>query len=228
MILQAEKVSKRFMRKSGESNFFYAVQDMSLSLDSGQLIALFGRSGSGKSTLLNILSGLLKPTGGCVKLDADDLYSMDDSRLSLYRNEHFGVVPQGQAALQSLSVLENVLLPCTLFHPVQAVEEERAMALLEETGIGKLKDVRPSELSGGEMRRLAIARALIRNPDVIMADEPTADLDDENTEIVLKLLRSMAEQGKIVFIATHDKDTFDYADSVYRMDAGIIKKGRWV
>lgn len=227
MILHAEKVNKRFMRKSGESNFFYAVKDISLSLDSGQLIALFGRSGSGKSTLLNILSGLLKPTDGCVKLDADEVYSMDDGRLSSYRNEHFGVVPQGQAALHSLSVLDNVLLPCTLFHPADAGEEERAMMLLEETGIGKLKDVRPSELSGGEMRRLAIARALIRNPDVILADEPTADLDDENTEIVLKLLRNTAEQGKIVFIATHDKDTFGYADSVYHMDAGIIKKDRW-
>lgn len=228
MILQAEKINKKFMRKSGGSNFFYAVQDMSLSLNSGQLIALFGRSGSGKSTLLNILSGLLKPSDGCVKLDDEELYSMDDNRLSQYRNEHFGVIPQGQAALQSLSVLDNVLLPCTLFHAVNAGEEERAMALLEETGIANLRDVRPSELSGGEMRRMAIAKALIRNPDVILADEPTADLDDENTEIVLKLLRNMADQGKIVFIATHDKDTFGYADSIYRMDAGIIKKEGWV
>ncbi|WP_024295813.1 ABC transporter ATP-binding protein [Lacrimispora indolis] len=228
MILQAEKINKRFMRKNGGSNFFYAVQDMSLSLNSGQLIALFGRSGSGKSTLLNILSGLLKPSNGCVKLDDDELYSMDDSRLSQYRNEHFGVIPQGQAALQSLSVLDNVLLPCTLFRAADTGEEERAMALLEETGIGNLRDVRPSDLSGGEMRRMAIARALIRNPDVILADEPTADLDDENTEIVLKLLRNMADQGKIVFVATHDKDTFGYADSIYRMDAGIIKKERWI
>lgn len=228
MILQAEKINKRFMRKNGGSNFFYAVQDMSLSLNSGQLIALFGRSGSGKSTLLNILSGLLKPSNGCVKLDDNELYSMDDSRLSQYRNEHFGVIPQGQAALQSLSVLDNVLLPCTLFRAADTGEEERAMALLEETGIGNLRDVRPSDLSGGEMRRMAIARALIRNPDVILADEPTADLDDENTEIVLKLLRNMAEQGKIVFIATHDKDIFGYADSIYRMDAGIIQKERWI
>jgi len=174
------------------------------------------------------LSGLLKPSDGCVKLDDDELYSMDDRRLSQFRNEHFGVIPQGQAALQSLSVLDNVLLPCTLFRAADADEEERAMALLEETGIADLREVRPSELSGGEMRRMAIARALIRNPDVILADEPTADLDDENTETVLKLLRNMAEQGKIVFIATHDKDTFSYADSIYRMDAGIIKKEGWV
>lgn len=228
MILQAEKVNKRFMRKNGESNFFYAVQDMTLSLESGQLIALFGRSGSGKSTLLNILSGLLKPSEGSVKLDDNELYTMDDSCLSKYRNEHFGVIPQGQAALQSLSVLDNVLLPLTLFRGAGAAEEERAMELLEETGIGKLRDAGPWELSGGEMRRMAIARALIRNPDVIMADEPTADLDDENTEIVLKLLRNMAERGKIVFIATHDKDTIGYADSIYRMDAGTIKKDRCI
>ena len=224
MILKAEKVGRRFFRKRNGSNFFYAVQDVALTLQSGQLVALFGRSGSGKSTLLNMLSGLLAPSDGCVLLDDTDLYQMEDGALSQFRNQHFGVIPQGQAALQSLTVLENVLLPCALFRDSSPQAEERAMALLEQTGIGELRDVRPSELSGGEMRRMAIARALIRNPDVILADEPTADLDDENTKVVLKLLKTVAEQGKIVFIATHDKDTFDYADVVYHMDAGKIKK----
>lgn len=224
MILKAEKAGRRFFRKRGGSNFFYAAQDISLTLQSGQLAALFGRSGGGKSTLLNMLSGLLAPTDGRVMLDDKDLYQMDDGALSQFRNEHFGVIPQGQAALQSLTVLENVLLPCTLFQDSSPQAEERAMSLLEETGIGDLKNVRPAELSGGEMRRMAIARALIRNPDVILADEPTADLDDENTKTVLKLLKAVAEQGKIVLIATHDKDTVDYADAVYYMDAGKIKK----
>jgi len=224
MILTAENISKRFFRKAGGSNFFYAVQDTDLRLESGQFAALFGRSGSGKSTLLTMLAGLLAPTGGRVTLGDTDLYRMEDQALSRFRNLHIGVVPQGQAVLQSLTLRENVLLPCTLLGRASPQEAERAAALLEQTGIAHLKNAVPAELSGGEIRRMAIARALIRDPDVIFADEPTADLDDENTKIVLELLRTVAGQGKIVFVATHDKDTFGYADTLYRMDAGMIKK----
>ena len=99
------------------------------------------------------------------------------------------------------------------------------MELLELTGISELKDAMPSELSGGEMRRMAIARALIRKPEVIFADEPTGDLEDKNTEIVLSLLRSVSEDGKTVMLVTHEKEAFEYADILYRMDAGVLQKG---
>ncbi len=187
---------------------------------------MYGRSGSGKSTLLNMLSGLLAPTMGRVLLNDMDVYQMEDLPLSRFRNQHFGVIPQGQAAIMSLTVLENVLLPGVIYGAADARMESRGMELLEETGIGDLAKARPAELSGGEMRRMSIARALLQDPDVILADEPTADLDDENTEIVLGMLKRAADQGKIVLMATHDKETFAYADEIYRMDAGIIRKER--
>ena len=228
MIIKAENISRQFMRKRGESNIFQAVKDTSLTLNPGSLTVLTGRSGGGKSTLMNMLSGLLAPTGGRVYADDTDLYSLDDDRLSLFRNEHFGMIPQGQSAVFSLNVLENILLPMRLYGMDRKKPEEfeKALAyadsLLELTGIKDLKDVKPNELSGGEMRRMAIARALIRNPEVIFADEPTGDLDDANTEIILKLLKSLAQEGRTVLLVTHEKEAAEYADFMYRVDGGVL------
>ncbi len=228
MVLKLENGSKQFLRQRKGSNVFYAVEDVSVSFRSGEIAALYGRSGSGKSTMLNMLAGILTPTEGKVYLGDTDVYAMPDAQLSRFRNRHFGVIPQEQTAIHSLTVLENVMLPCTLYKCAkeeQAQAEQRARALLERTGIGDLADVMPSELSGGEIRRMAIARALIRDPDAILADEPTADLDEENTRVVLRLLREAADEGKIVFTVTHDKEVIDYANVVYHMEKGHLTEG---
>ena len=220
-MLRAEHVSRRYFRQAKGSNVFFAVKEATLALPAGKLIEITGRSGSGNSTLLHMLAGLLTPTAGRVLLDDTDLYALDDEARSRLRNERIGVIPQGQTALRSLTVLENVKLPCAMYG--DEASDEFALALLERVGVAHLRDSYPNELSGGELRRLAIARSLIRKPDVVLADEPTGDLDDENTRAVLSLLRGVADEGAAVLLVTHEREAAAYADQVYRMDNGVLK-----
>ncbi len=221
MAVKAVGISKRYFRNGGTSNYFYAVSKTDIQLENGCLTAITGRSGSGKTTLLNMLAGLLEPSEGSVFIDDEDIYKMDDKRLSALRNAKIGVIPQGQTGLASLSVLENVMLPFYMYQKGDV--EKKATELLASVGMAELKNAFPTELSGGENRRLAIARALINDPDVIFADEPTGDLDDENTKTVLEILRAAADSGKAVMLVTHENDALGYADKVYRMDGGVLK-----
>ena len=223
MILKAEGISKQFLRASKGTNIFTAIEEMDFILSEGKLTMLNGRSGSGKSTLLNILSGILAPTKGKVLLDDNDLYEMPDEELSKLRNISFGFVPQGQSAIRSLTVLENIMLPFTLYDEGDD-KMEYAEELMEKMDIIDLRNVMPNELSGGEMRRMAIARALIRKPAIVFADEPTGDLDDENTELVLKLFKDMTEAGTSVLLVTHENEAKNYADVLYHINAGKLSE----
>lgn len=222
-MLRAENLSRQYFRKTGTANFFYAVKPLNLELLPGQVTVLTGRSGSGKTTLLNMLSGLLPPSDGKVFLGGTDLYQLNDRTLSRLRNEKIGVVPQGRSAIDTLTILENILLPAKLYgrdYPVEAALEQ-----MDGFGIRHLQEARPAELSGGELRRMAIVRALVQAPEILFADEPTGDLDDENTALVFSRLRAFAhEQGKHVFIVTHETDAVQYADAVYRMDLGTVSR----
>lgn len=221
MLLKAEAVSKEFIRKRGESNIFEAVQKTDFTLAEKELTILKGASGSGKSTLLNMLAGLLAPTKGRVTLDGTDLYALEDKERSVLRNAHFGVIPQGQTALHNFNVLENVLLPYTIYgEKITEKESGRALSLLERLQIADLKEVMPSELSGGELRRVCIARALVRDPEILLADEPTGDLDEENTTIIMNLFHECTKEGKSVLMVTHEKDIDSYADHLYHMKNG--------
>ena len=220
MELRAEKVTREFLRPSGKSNRFTAVKPTDLSLQAGSLTVLMGRSGSGKTTLLNMLSGLLIPTSGKITADGRDLYAMTDKELSRFRNKHIGVIPQGQTAIHSLSVRENILLPFALYG--ETPDEKRADELMERLGITELAGAKPAELSGGELRRAAIARAVIRKPELIFADEPTGDLDDENTAEVFTFLEEYAREGGTVLVVTHENDAKRYADRVMTMSAGAL------
>ena len=221
MTVKAENISKRYFRKTGGANHFYAVNDLNLTITSGEMTVLTGRSGSGKTTLLNILSGLLAPTEGRVWIDGTDLYSLDDKALSRLRNEKIGVIPQGRSAIDTLTVMENILLPAKLYgKPLPA---ESARQWMNELGIAHLQDARPAELSGGELRRMAITRAMIQGSDILLADEPTGDLDDENTAMVLSAFRAAAHAGKAVLLVTHEKEALNYADQAYQMESGKIR-----
>ena len=221
MTVKAENISKRYFRKTGGANHFCAVNDLNLTITSGEMTVLTGRSGSGKTTLLNILSGLLAPTEGRVWIDGTDLYSLDDKALSRLRNEKIGVIPQGRSAIDTLTVMENILLPAKLYgKPLPA---ESARQWMNELGIAHLQDARPAELSGGELRRMAITRAMIQGSDILLADEPTGDLDDENTAMVLSTFRAAAHAGKAVLLVTHEKDALNYADQAYQMESGKIR-----
>lgn len=229
MILKAEKISKQYTRKTKNSNFFYAVHETDFELPENSLIEICGRSGSGKSTFLNMLSGILTPSSGKIFIEENqnetskiDLYSMDDEKLSVFRNKTFGVIPQGQSGLSSLTVLENVKLPALVYGEDSKDLENFALSLLEKLGIADLKNEFPQNLSGGEMRRMAIARALINKPKFIFADEPTSDLDDENTQNILSLLQKISRENVGVLLVTHESTAANYADKIFKMNSGKL------
>ena len=221
-LLELRGLTKEYKR--GE-RIFNAVDNVDLSVAPGEFISIIGRSGSGKSTLLNMSAGLIMPTAGNVFFEGADIYQFGDREISLFRNEKIGFVPQGQSLLSNFTVLENVCIPWFLYR--RDVKEagdpaERAHALLEKTGIGNLAGAFPKELSGGEMRRVAIARSLVNNPSLLIADEPTNDLDFETTAEVMKLLSAIAGEGTAVLIVTHELDTLSYGNKTYAMNNGKL------
>ncbi len=222
MIIEATGLTKEFARARGGKRLFTAVHPLDIGLEERQLTLVSGHSGSGKSTLANMLAGILTPTAGHVRLDGTDLYSLRDEELSRLRNERIGLVPQGHTALRALTVLDNVLLPSILYTKDEA-PADRARELLAAVGLGDLADAAPTELSGGELRRMAIARALLMDPAVVVADEPTAGLDSANATAVLTLLRDAADRGTAVLVVSHEAEAQRFADRSYVMEDGHLR-----
>ena len=223
MIIEATGLSKEFSRARGGKRLFTAVHPLDIGLEERQLTVVSGHSGSGKSTLANMLAGILTPTAGHVRLDGTDLYSLRDEELSRLRNERIGLVPQGHTALRALTVLDNVLLPSILYSRDEA-PAERARVLLAAVGLDGLADAAPTELSGGELRRMAIARALLMDPAIVIADEPTAGLDSANATTVLTLLRDAADRGSAVLVVSHEAEAQRFADRSYVMEDGHLRE----
>ena len=223
MIIEATGLTKEFARARGGKRLFTAVHPLDISLEERQLTVVSGHSGSGKSTLANMLAGILTPTAGYVRLDGTDLYSLHDEELSRLRNERIGLVPQGHTALRALTVLDNVLLPSILYSKDEA-PAERARELLAAVGLDDLADAAPTELSGGELRRMAIARALLMGPAIVIADEPTAGLDSANATAVLTLLRDAADRAAAVLVVSHEAEAQRFADRSYVMEDGHLRE----
>ena len=223
MIIEATGLTKEFARARGGKRLFTAVHPLDIGLEERQLTLVSGHSGSGKSTLANMLAGILTPTAGHVRLDGTDLYSLRDEERSRLRNERIGLVPQGHTALRALTVLDNVLLPAILYSRDEA-PTERARELLAAVGLGDLADAAPTELSGGELRRMAIARALLMDPAIVVADEPTAGLDSANATAVLTLLRDAADRGTAVLVVSHEAEARSFADRCYTMEDGHLSE----
>lgn len=222
MIIEATGLTKEFARARGGKRLFTAVHPLDIGLEERQLTVVSGHSGSGKSTLANMLAGILTPTAGHVRLDGTDLYSLRDEELSRLRNERICLVPQGHTALRALTVLDNVLLPSILYTKDEA-PADRARELLVAVGLGDLTDAAPTELSGGELRRMAIARALLMDPAIVVADEPTAGLDSANATAVLTLLRDAADRGTAVLVVSHEAEAQRFADRSYVMEDGHLR-----
>ena len=222
MIIEATGLTKEFARARGGQRLFTAVHPLDIGLEERQLTLVSGHSGSGKSTLANMLAGILTPTAGHVRLDGTDLYSLRDEERSRLRNERIGLVPQGHTALRALTVLDNVLLPSILYAKAEA-PEDRARELLAAVGLGDLADAAPTELSGGELRRMAIARALLMDPAIVIADEPTAGLDSANATAVLTLLRDAADRAAAVLVVSHEAEAQRFADRSYVMEDGHLR-----
>ncbi|MCR5347672.1 MAG: ABC transporter ATP-binding protein [Fretibacterium sp.] len=203
---------------------FFAVNHVSLSIEAGDFLNIIGRSGSGKSTLLNIAAGMLSPTSGSVELDGENLAGKDDATLSRLRNDKIGFVPQGASALPNLTILENVVLPFCLW-PHGGDGEGAARLLLERFGISHLADSYPSELSGGELRRALIARALINRPRIVIADEPTSDLDVESSINIMEAFAKLNSEGVTLLLVSHDLDMLKFGKRVCTMSDGHLMDG---
>ena len=220
-IIKAENLSKSFKRGS---NTLFAVKNVNFTLNEGDFVNIIGRSGSGKSTFLNLLSGLLKPTEGKIFAKGKDMSDFSDREISKYRNEVIGFVPQSLGTLPNLNVLENVSLPYYLFKRDESAYEKAAM-LLDLMGILHLKDDFAKNLSGGELKRVLIARSMINSPELLILDEPTSDLDKNTTMEIMDLLKKINSKGTALIIVTHELDILKYGNTLCQMEDGsLIKK----
>jgi putative ABC transport system ATP-binding protein len=219
MLLEIQNLKKEYTRGS---RTFAALSEISMSIDASDFICLTGRSGSGKSTLLNIIAGILTPTEGEIIFEGENITAYSDNALSYLRNAKLGFIPQGQSVLDGFSVLDNILLPYRLYGRSGEIEP-KAEALLSRVGIGHLRDVLPSRLSGGELRRVSIARSLINDPVLLIADEPTSDLDPITTEDVMTLFSEIHREGTAILMVTHEMDVASYANRHFIMEDGRLR-----
>jgi putative ABC transport system ATP-binding protein len=222
--VELRKVSKSYREADVERA---VLRDVSVTLGRGEIAVLVGRSGSGKSTLLNVIAGIDQPTAGRVIVNGIDLTALDEHARTLFRRRHIGFVFQFFNLIPLLTVEENLLLPLDLNGRADAEGVKRARALLERVGLGGRGESFPERLSGGEQQRVAIARALIHEPALILADEPTGNLDVETASDVLDLLDTLArEAGRTVLMVTHSPEVVGVADRIFAIERGALVERR--
>lgn len=201
-----------------------AVDQVSLQVDAGDLVLIKGPSGSGKTTLLSLLGGLLRPSAGEVFIEGREITAMAERELAALRAQRIGFVFQAYNLLAALSVEDNILFPARLIGRVRPQQKERARQLIEELGLGHRRRALPRELSGGEKQRVAVARALMNDPPLILADEPTGNLDSQRGQDVAMILHELAtEQGRAVVIVTHDPRIEEIADRILWLEDGSLR-----
>ena len=220
MILKTENLSREFVR--GDRRF-YAVNQVNMEIDENELSIIMGQSGSGKSTLFHMLTGILKPTEGSIELMGQKVENMTEVQLSELRGGDLGYIMQGQNLLPNLTVAENIMLPVSMGKMKRKPKEDMEK-LVELLGIQNMMSEYPYNLSGGEQRRVAIARAFYQQPKLVIADEPTSSLDVENSEIIMKYFKKMAADGIAILVSTHDREFINYADQCYWMKKGKLTK----
>jgi putative ABC transport system ATP-binding protein len=222
-ILEARKIDVAF---GDAPNRVLALRGVHLSLSRGEFLAIMGRSGSGKSTLLHVLGGMVVPRAGQVLLDGEDLAAMSDNRRTIVRRTRLGFVFQAFNLLPTLTAEENVAMPLILDGLAVATARKRAAEALEQVAMGHRRNGWSSQLSGGEQQRVAIARAIVINPAILLADEPTGNLDSVQAGEIAALLRSFVDEGsKTVVLVTHDSQIASVADRVLRLSDGQIVDG---
>ncbi len=221
-VAELRAVHRTYFKPDG-SVLVEALGGIDLRIEVGEYIAVMGASGSGKSTLMNILGCLDRPTAGSYRLDGGDVSSMTDDELSRIRREKIGFVFQAYNLISELNALENVEVPLFYQGVSRAERHRRGVAKLEQVGLGDRLSHRPSELSGGEQQRVAIARALVNNPAVIMADEPTGNLDSKTGQTILELLSNLHSQGMTIIVVTHDDRIAEHCQRVVLLRDGRIE-----
>lgn len=221
IMVKVENITKIFRTGIVETN---VLKGVSFSVGEGEFVAIMAGSGTGKSTLLNILGCLLKSTSGSYMLDGIDVETLDDDRLSEIRNKKVGFVFQSFNLLEGVSATENVLLPLVYAPHYPADAAERAYRALESVGLKDRVNYKPSELSGGQQQRVAIARALINDPAMILADEPTGNLDSDSSKEIMNLIRSLHGKGRTVILVTHDVTVARHADRIVFLKDGRVDR----
>ncbi|MGO1371550.1 MAG: ABC transporter ATP-binding protein [Senegalia sp. (in: firmicutes)] len=221
-MIELKNVSQHY--KMGKS-IVKALDDVDLDIISGELTALIGPSGSGKSTLLNVTGGLVKPTKGDVRIKDSDITNYSENDMCLFRRDNVGFIFQSFNLNPTLSALENVMMPLIYARVAQNKRKDMATNALKLVGLDDRKDHRPGELSGGQQQRVSIARALVNNPEIVLCDEPTGNLDSETGREILSLITRMNKESKVTFIiVTHDINVANICDRIITLKDGKILK----
>lgn len=203
-----------------------ALKNIDLCIDENEVVAVMGPSGSGKSTLLQLIGGLDKPTNGTLEVDGADVNKLSDSKRSKHRLQTVGFVFQQFYLQPFLSAVDNVALPMRLNNMSASKARLSASALLDRVGLGEKKNSRPAQLSGGEMQRVAIARALANNPKILLADEPTGNLDRENADAVIKIFKQLSKDGTTVVVVTHDEKVASEFSRIVKLENGTVESDK--
>ena len=218
-MIKLSSVTKTY--KVGDT-FFNAVDDVNLEITSGKFVAILGPSGSGKSTLLHLIGGLDKLTKGSISVDGQNLAALNDKELAVYRNKKIGFIFQTFNLLPTTSVLENVIMPLLYTKNKGVKRVPKATEVLTSVGLDTKLKSRPNQLSGGEQQRVSIARALVNDPEIILADEPTGNLDSQTGEQIFNILVDLNNQGKTIVVITHDQDLASHATRIIRIKDGKV------
>ncbi|MCP4164736.1 MAG: ABC transporter ATP-binding protein [Chloroflexi bacterium] len=219
-LIDMRGVTKAYETAAGS---FTALDNIDLQIEAGKFVAIVGKSGSGKSTLLNMLTGIDRPTVGEVGINGTAVTTLTEDQIATWRGRNIGVVFQFFQLMPTLTVIENVMMPmdfCNVYPPLE--RRERALVLLEQVGVADQADKFPAKLSGGQQQRVAIARALANDPPILVADEPTGNLDSRTADDVLTLFQKLADSGKTVIIVTHERDVASWVSRVVTLTDGRI------
>ncbi|GKV68340.1 ABC transporter ATP-binding protein YtrE [Sporosarcina sp. NCCP-2716] len=226
-MITAQHIQHSFkIGKKGKERPVPVLKDLSFHVEKGAIVSIVGRSGSGKSTLLHILAGFLKPDSGTITVDGTVTSDFNETDSAAFRLDRFGFIFQNFQLMPGLTTFENIELPLKLKGISRTVRKAEVNELLQQVGLQEVRDHYPNELSGGQQQRVSIARALITNPPVIFADEPTGSLDSETEQEILALIRSLNRTRGITFvIITHDDEVAAIADTIYHMHDGVLAAG---
>ena len=217
-IVKVENLTKKYGKGENE---VIALNNVSLTIEKGEFVAIIGSSGSGKSTLLHLIGGVDRPTSGKVFVEGKDIYQLDDDNLAIFRRQNIGIIYQFYNLMPILNVKENITLPCDL--DGKEVDQERLNLLISTLGLKERITHLPNELSGGQQQRVAIGRSLINNPAVVLADEPTGNLDSKSSnEIIALLKKSNKELGQTIIMITHNPEIAKEADRIIKIEDGKI------
>ncbi|MBU7017953.1 MAG: ABC transporter ATP-binding protein [Theionarchaea archaeon] len=221
LAVRTEDLEMQF--KMGDT-LVHALRGITMEVKEGEFVSIVGTSGSGKSTLLNLVGGLMRPSEGVVQVKGEDLTRMNENQLALFRRKYIGFVFQSFNLINTLTAVENVELPLLFANASPAEREKRVNTLLTDLGLEDRLTHKPTELSGGQQQRVSIARAIINNPEIILADEPTGNLDSRTSNEIMEVLYKLNKKGQTFLVVTHDMDVAHYGNRIVYLTDGRVTK----